>query len=597
MFILFKNKFKFLLILILIISVSRVSFADDSLHISNWIVHSTLLENGDLTISEDITFEFQDSFNGVFRNIILQGTKGIFGIELYEVVEGKEIPYTLNNNAEKGDSNVFKSEVENNTNEIMIFSPSEDESKSFRIKYTLKDVAIKHEDTGELYYKFIGEENDTPVKTFSATIHLPSIDRENTKIFAHGPANGLIDFTEDDNIKLDIRSLGPNNFVEARVLFPKEFISSSRNQGSKSLNEIIDEEIVFTNQIQEDMDHKLKMKDIFNKVSLIASALGILLISFIFNRHRRSTDIFNTYPSLSPEDISPGELRLFLSGVSDSRSLMSTIFDLARRDYVSIDLGKELKKDKNEFIIVNNNKSQNSLLSHEIYLLDWLFNTIGDRSMFSTEDIDSYRKAFYMGFHKELSLWHSKIKSDLKNRNYYDDSTKGTGFILIFLSLALFLVFIISLVNESFYGFLPLALSVFMLIYGIGLIARKSDLGYVQYKMWKDYKSDLERQGKTPDTYNEIILKDKDLIYGLALGLPMKSINNFREDLPQTQMNSHWMYWYFLSNSKGGSRFEDSFNSSFYGASGSSTSTSIGGGGGFSGGGGGGAGGGGAGGF
>ena len=103
------------------------------------------------------------------------------------------------------------------------------------------------------------------------------------------------------------------------------------------------------------MDHKLKMKDIFNKVSLIASALGILLISFIFNRHRRSTDIFNTYPSLSPEDISPGELRLFLSGVSDSRSLMSTIFDLARRDYVSIDLGKELKKDKNEFIIVNNN--------------------------------------------------------------------------------------------------------------------------------------------------------------------------------------------------------------------------------------------------
>lgn len=577
--------------------ISTVSFADDSLSISNWIVESTLLENGDLTISEDITFEFKDSFNGVFRNIVLQGTRGISDIKLYEVIGGQESSYSFNPNAKKGDSNVFKSESKNNTSEIMIFSPSEDESKTFRIKYTLKDVAIKHEDTGELYYKFIGDENDTPVKSFSATINLPSIDRENTKIFAHGPSNGLIAFREDDNIKLDIRSLSPNTFVEARVLFPKDFISSSTNKGSKNFNQIIDEEISFINKIQEDMDHKLKMKDIFNKVSLIATALGALLISFIFNKHRRSTDIFNAYPSLSPQNISPGELRLFISGVNDSRSLMSTIFDLARRDYVAINLGKELKKDKNEFIITNKNKSQNDLLSHEIYLLDWLFNTIGDGSMFSTEDIESYRKGSYMGFHKELSLWHSKIKSDLKNRNYYDDSTKATGVILTFISLALFLVFIISLVNESFYGFLSLALSVFMLIYGIALIARKSDLGYVQHKMWKDYKLNLERQGKTPDTYNEIILKDKDLIYGLALGLPMKSINNFREDLPQARMNSHWMYWYFLSNSKGGSRFEDSFNSSFYGATTSSTSTSIGGGGGFSGGGGGGAGGGGAGGF
>lgn len=599
-----KNKFAILLILILIILISTVSFADDSLSISNWIVQSTLLENGDLTISEDITFEFQDSFNGVFRNIVLEKTDGISDIELYEIIEGsmgeEEVIYSLNNDAKKGDTKVFKSEVKNNTNEIMIFSPSNNESKTFRIKYTLYDVAIKHGDTGELYYKFLGDENDTRIKHFSATIDLPSIDRENTKIFAHGPSNGRIDFVEDNSIKLEVRSVSPNTFVEARVLFPKDFILSSTNQGSKTLNKIVDEEISFTNKIQEDLDYKLKMKDLFGNISLIAAALGTLLISFILNKLRRSTDIFNAYSSLSPEDISPGELRLFVSQVNDSRSLMSTIFDLARRGYVTIDLGKELKKNRNEFIITNNNKSQNDLLSHEIYLLDWLFNTIGNGSILSTEDIESYRKGSYMRFNKELTLWQSKIKSGLKNRGYYDDSTKSTGIMLIFVSLALFIIFILSLVNENFYGFLPMVLATFTFIYGISLLVRKSDLGYIQYKMWKDYKTDLERQGKTPDTYNEIILKDRDLINGLALGLPMKSMNNFRDTLPQASMNSHWMYWYFLGNSKGGSRFEDSFNSSFYGYSGSSTSTSIGGGGGFSGGGGGGgggAGGGGAGGF
>lgn len=77
----------------------------------------------------------------------------------------------------------------------------------------------------------------------------------------------------------------------------------------------------------------------------------------------------------------------------------------------------------------------------------------------------------------------------------------------------------------------------------------------------------------------------------------MKSLNSFRDKMPQTRLNSHWMYWYFLTNSKGGSRFEDSLNSSIYGTTSTTSSTSFGGGGGFSPGGGGGAGGGGAGGF
>lgn len=600
MFNIFKNKFKILIIFILIIFLSKYSFAEDSLSISNWIVKSKLLENGDLIISEDITFEFEDDFNGVFRNIVLQGTKGISDIKIYEIIEGQESSYSLNLNAKKGDSNVFKSKANNNSNEIMIFSPSENESKTFRIKYTLYDVAIKHNDTGELYYKFLGEENDTPVKYFSANIDLPSIDKENTKIFAHGPSNGRIDFMEDHGIKLEVSNVPPNTFVEARVLFPKEFVSTSTNQGDKTLRSIVDEEIKFTNKVQEDIEYKLKTKNLFDNISLVITALSILIVSFIFNKLRRSTDIFSVYPSF-PENISPGELRLFMLQVNDSRSIMSTIFDLARRDYVSIDLGKELKKDKNEFIIINKNKSQNNLLSHEIYILDWLFNTIGNGSILSTEDIDSYRKSSYMKFNKELALCQSKIKSDLKNRGYYDDSTKGKGSLLIFLSLALLIVGILSLVNNSSYGFLPIILTFFSFIYGIILLSRKSDLGYVQYKIWKDYKSDLERQGKTPENYDQVILKDKDFIYGLALGLPMKSIDNFRNNMPQTRMNSHWMYWYFLSNSKGGSKFEDSLNSSFYGYSGSSTSSSIGGGGGFSGGGGGGggggAGGGGAGGF
>ena len=111
MILLFKNNFKILLILTILILISTSSFAEDGLNIQRWIVNSSLLENGDLKISEDITFNFRDKFNGVFRNIVLEGTDGISEIQLYELVEGDEIPYTLNMDANKGDQKVFKSEL------------------------------------------------------------------------------------------------------------------------------------------------------------------------------------------------------------------------------------------------------------------------------------------------------------------------------------------------------------------------------------------------------------------------------------------------------------------------------------------------------
>lgn len=89
----------------------------------------------------------------------------------------------------------------------------------------------------------------------------------------------------------------------------------------------------------------------------------------------------------------------------------------------------------------------------------------------------------------------------------------------------------------------------------------------------------------------DFIPKDKTLIYALALGLSMESLEKFRKFIPASYNDVHWSYFYFMTNKYGGSRFEDRLNSSFYGSIGQ-TSSSFGGGGGFSSGGGGGAGGG-----
>jgi len=242
------------------------------------------------------------------------------------------------------------------------------------------------------------------------------------------------------------------------------------------------------------------------------------------------------------------------------------------------------------------NLLDNSLLDHESYLLDWLFNTIGDGNSLSTIDIEKYRTKKMMEFNKKQTEWIKLVKEQLDSRDYYDKKHKSTGLLSLILSIAIFIVGIISIVFGGLYGIGAILVSIILFIYGIWLMNRKSDEGYIQYGLWRDFKKEF-------DNYGDLdigIPKDLTLIYAVALGLNMKKLEQQRISYGNDYYPMYWGYWYFMHiNKKGGSAFEDRFNNSFYGSTGTSNpnSTSFGGGGGFTGGGGGGAGGGGAGGF
>lgn len=211
-------------------------------------------------------------------------------------------------------------------------------------------------------------------------------------------------------------------------------------------------------------------------------------------------------------------------------------------------------------------------------------------------DLEKYRKKNYKDFYTSQREWNKLVKKDLQMRNYYDERTKPFSVLLIVLSIVGFVIGIVSLAFESLYGLIPLILAIFILIYGVLLLYKTNDKGYIQYSLWRDFKKEFKDHGnKVVDINN-----DKALIYALALELAMKDLNSFRNSIASSYYPVGWGYLYFLTNKNGGSRFEDTFNHSFYGSSQSTSSTStgsFGGGGGFTGGGGGGAGGGGAGGF
>lgn len=592
-----KRVFCLLFVLLLTIIVSSpASFAADDLNIDRWIVDAYVNENGDLEISEDITFNFDSNFNGVYRDIVLEKIDSVEDLSIYEMIGGEENSYKEVNEAKKGDKDVFTRKKEKKNLQLQIFSPSSDEKKTFRLNYLLENVAIKHSDTGEVYYKFLGKENETHIDYFAINLHLPNFERNKINIFAHGPSQGKIYFS-DDKIKSEIRDVNPDEFIENRILFPNEYIPLSENTGSGDFNSIIEEEKLLAKEKEAEIEKKEKRSSLLTKISIYFSLFITSIVFFTFYKFRRNKDIFENMTSPYPDDITPAELSLFMNKAVSPRAFLASLFYLSSKDYIEIkDIEDENGDTSNEYIFIKKENTRASLTSAESFLLDWIFNDIGDGKSLTTLDLEKYRKKNYKDFYTSQREWNKLVKKDLQMRNYYDERTKPFSVLLIVLSIVGFVIGIVSLAFESLYGLIPLILAIFILIYGVLLLYKTNDKGYIQYSLWRDFKKEFKDHGnKVVDINN-----DKALIYALALELAMKDLNSFRNSIASSYYPVGWGYLYFLTNKNGGSRFEDTFNHSFYGSSQSTSSTStgsFGGGGGFTGGGGGGAGGGGAGGF
>ena len=588
--------FIFLFILFVSISFPLNALAEGSLYIPRWNVESELLTNGDLYVEEDITFDFSGDFNGVFREIILDKTNGVKDINVFEMVKGKEIEYDKIRGGKDGDTQVYEIFGASDRKEIKIYSPSKDEKKTFRLKYTVKDVAIKYNDTGELNYKFLGDENKTDIDFFSVNIKLPENKTNKVKIFAHGPLNGKIIFAKEDTIHMEVENVPSDTFIEGRILFPVKFIADSYNLVDKNAyNEIIDEEINLQREVTEKAIKAEKRKSIFNNIALIIGGAMVIVITLIMNSLRREINIYEKVDSSPlPAECTPAVASYLLNFSLGSNAVMATILDLARKEYINIEDGGEYKK-KTSNIILTKIKEDENLLSHEGFFMNWLFKHIGTGNKVETEKIEKYAKKNYTLFWKNYTEWQKKVKEDAFKLGYFDNRGKNRGIIVLILSAISFVISIISLAFGSMFGLFPLFTSIFGIIYSITLSLRKSDLGFKQYKKWNEFAKYMKVNRSDLDSDIFKYPLDKSLIYALALGVDRKALNKYKIYAEESYGINPWVYWYFYTAGHRNNAFDNSINRAF--GSVTSSGSSTGSGGGFSGGGGGGAGGGGAGGF
>lgn len=241
--------------------------------IENYYINAVLKENGDLVVEE--YFYMNGEYNGMEREILFKnedlydfrseldyygGSKlhNADGLELIEIraleqddnfdfsnINGDK--FTEVTSASKGDYGVYTTDYFDSGNTYMIYLPSK-KKKAFYLKYTLKNLAVLHDDVGEIFWNAVGTELRESIGNLKVTITLPNNQNE-LLVWAHGPLNGNIKKVSNNTLMATVKNVRSYQAIDIRAVFDKEVISNSlKKTNVLALDKIINYEEDLANQ-------------------------------------------------------------------------------------------------------------------------------------------------------------------------------------------------------------------------------------------------------------------------------------------------------------------------------------------------------------
>ncbi len=622
-----------LLLLIVPFSVKAVSRVDYS--VENLYVDAQIESDGDLHVRELIVL--YGSFNGYVRDItyrnsmlrknepidfssdaIYNGT-GIENVSLkakkiteqatFEMMDDTDfIPLRKTSYLEDAQNKEYvESSLQDGKSYKMYFETIEGTS-AFLLDYTIKNVVVKHEDVGELYWNFVGDGFDDNINYVEIRVHLPKKDGGNLfRVWAHGDLTGNIDPVDSEYALATIKSLKSNHAVDIRMTFDKTlvpYVIESKTTMEEALPQIIEvesERARVANEERERAQNAVNLVTVICAFYIVIIIICWIIVYFLFDREYKS-DFNLQYNREFIDRYNVEVVDVLMKNTVTPNALSASILNLIYKKNIEandITLANSKKKDY-EFIL----KTRDNLNDTEEVLVNFLFGQVGKGDRFTTRDLKRYASAVatYQYFNTSYTNWVGCVKKDAEKQNFYEHNGQPVITGVFFLVIAILITFYSTYhVTGLVIPYVVLFLGIFYFIYSLALKKRTKE-GNEDYVRWKAFKRFLEDFGSfETKELPEIHLWERYLVYATVFGIAdqvEKSMNVKIQEMQVTTNSTYTPSWidYHIAHDISDS-ISDSFNAyhSTYNAQVASSRSSSGGGfgGGFSSGGGGGGGGGG----
>ena len=577
-------------IICLFINFNFVSASGDTAYdIGEYIIDATVMKNGNLHVVEKIRFDFDESANGIYRDIMYKynyawqkddmnpsssryqanfitntsvsktnsNYTGEIGYVLYDenlAVNGMDYIYTENDEIEDG-----------YLKRIKIYVPSYAGDETYmKIEYDIEDVAVLYNDYGEFYWNFVGAGWDCSISNLKVNIDFEGYSNKQIKIYPHSYAN--LEEVTNKNGKLSFKSdyVSAGTAVDARVVFSNEYLDKA--QVEKIYNENYD-----FNELEK-IENKMKTGKIRYQISsVIVFIIIILTVIYFVLLVRKSNKISSKgkvkKPDYYTEPLSNLNLSVYtkLNGayLTNSNLLMATILDLKQKKILKMDSLKKLKKsfdgiEYDYYLTLNENADFSDLYDYERLVLNYLFN--GEAST----ELNNFKegKIELNERFKELSKNYKEARkfnvlcAKLDERinevvlEKTDKSLKGFTFKSLtgLATIAAVNTLLISPLNFSLkmetlevYGVIGIFILIFSL--SLSLVRSLKEDYYEEYNKFKGLERYLKEYSLIKDRYPiEIALWDRYLVFATLLGIAKKVAKEFKEELIKNGYDDDYIY-------------------------------------------------------
>ena len=543
---------------------------DRSFEITNVEIRARIDRDGNMHVTEYDTYRFSGQFNGILVNLNSRTSDGIEHFQAYEMNgrQEKALEYDVSSSG--------------TVHEYRIYAKSENETKTFKLTYTFKNVVQVYADIAELYWKFFDETNPAAMESVVIDIELPGDPGSNPVWhFGHG-TTGSVNRLDNHIIRYEVKSLPSGRMLETRVLFPTWLVpGSTKIKQEPMLENILAEEEKWAAE-DEGFDFSL----IGALVLLVGNLAWGITVVRKYNR-RFPGDWKGDYYRELPSDATPAVVSFLMNFRVEPRDLMATLIDLVRKKHVSVEKQKKPSgKKKEDFVFRLKRQDREELQPHEQSLVEWLFDELGNNGLLSLADLKKTAKETKSAkaFRKRWEEWQKEVQNAAKERGYVLVREKTVyTWMLLATVLQIFVIFrfLPDSWNWTFLCVLPLP-------FFKPKRYRRTVLGSNEYNKWNAFKRFVRDYSQIASREPlAVYLWEHYFVYAIPLGVAkrMNAISRIRINGEEDSFASSFLYTSTFWNSY------DEWTSSIKGAIDSGSFT--GGGGGFSLGGGGGGGGGG----
>jgi uncharacterized membrane protein YgcG len=296
---------------------------DKSLYWQRYDVNITVQQNSDMLVEEIQQIAFTSgTFRFGFAAIPLDRVERITDVEVSEIINGVERPYTPRSSNEYG---FVTSTNEGNLEITWYFPPTGESTHTYILRYRVNGGLRFYDGGDQLWWKAIAPDHNFPIRESKVTVTLPAtFAQDQLKVASYG-ASATGSVNERGQVVFEAQNIPADEELEVRVEFPSGVV-----QGSPP-------------SWQAAFDRKQTLGPV---LSVIFGGLGLVLLGggplavylLWYTRGRdRPVGMVAEYITEPPSDMPAGVVGTLVDEMADVKDIIASIVDLARRGAIRME--------------------------------------------------------------------------------------------------------------------------------------------------------------------------------------------------------------------------------------------------------------------